>query len=141
MKLPTPTPVASTTPSQTSNDEVNSNKLPKGENIVLNSLQDEQNNLIEQRIHDQAANLRNSAVWPVPFHQNNNNNNNRVFTNLDLTGVTGGQTAELPPIFTNTISSSSCMATSNRNMSWFNRGNITNEGWTTDFSQGKYVIN
>ena len=116
-----------------SEDDMNDNKSPK-EETILNSLQDEQNNLIEQRIHDQTANLRNSSIWPTNFHHQSNNN--RVFTNLDQTAVTGGQSVELPPIFTSTISSTSCMRTSNRSMSWFNRGNVTNEGWSTDFSQG-----
>ena len=129
---PQPSPPPQQQPTTQSPSECsNSNNSKSSKEIVLDSLQDEQNNLIEQRIQDRTINLRNT-VWPTC-------SNNRSLFNLDIGGNGSGQpfTSELSPAFTNTISSS-CMATPNRNMNWFNRSpSVASDGWSNEFCQGK----
>ena len=128
---PTTATSTTTTTTQSATEQSNNTNNNDDTKSQKDSLQDEQNNLIEQRIQDRTITLRNT-VWPTYP-------NNRSLFNLDITGNGSVQpfTSELSPIFTNT-NSSSCMTTPNRNMNWFNRSpSGASDGWSNEFCQGK----
>ena len=115
-----------TTKSTTPTSDVTS-KSPKSE-ITLNSLQHEQNTLIQQRIQDRASSLRNMTT-PVTLAWPGYNTFNRAFSNLgDANSVATGNS------LTNPITA--CMFTSNRTVQWFSRP-LNNDPWSNEYSQGK----
>ena len=116
-----------TTKSSTPTSDVTS-KSPKPE-ITLNSLQHEQNTLIQQRIQDRASSLRNMGT-PVTLAWPGYNTFNRSFSNLgDANSVAAGN------CLTNPITA--CMFTSNRTVQWFGRP-LNNDPWSNEYPQGKF---
>lgn len=100
--------------------------------ITLNTLQHEQNNLIEQRIQDRTNTLRTMNVSnPVtPLWTAYNNYAARLFQNVEAKGT-------IPSVTPGVLSSqiSSCMFGTNRNMQLPKETNMTTDLWPTEYSQ------